>query len=67
MDVWSVVDIVAFHAQITSFVTSNDEASDIPPFSRRIETLVDVSVEAEGYIANLASKGQISKPVLQRI
>lgn len=67
MDVNPVVDIVTLHAKVASIVSNNDVASDIPPFPRRVKTLVEITIEPEGYIADLPSKRKVFKSFFQRI
>ena len=63
MDVDPIVDIVSIDSEITSIVSDYDVASDTPPFPRRVELLVEVTVKPKGYPTHFTAKSEILKPL----
>lgn len=61
----SVVNVVAIDAQIATEVSSDNVASCLTPFSRGVESLVEMTFNAEGGITNGASKTQVLVPLFE--
>ena len=56
------VDFIAFDSQIATKVSGNNVSAETTPFSRRIELLIDPSVESECLTAYFALQSKIFIP-----
>jgi len=49
------MNIVTSHTEIARIVSGNNFVTQITPFSRCVETLVDPAIRSEGFAADFAS------------
>jgi len=63
---YTIVNLVSFNSEITTFIPSYGIMAKTTPFSGRIELLIDPSVSAEGCTADLSLKREILKTLFER-
>lgn len=61
MDYGSIVDVESVNPQIPSFITDYYLIPNMTPLDRRVELLVDVTIETEGRSSDLPSKSKVSE------
>lgn len=66
MDVETFRNLVSIDTEIATSVTNNDMLTNLSPFSRTVELLVHVSVEAERVETNFSSKLQVIETFFDR-
>src|ERR671913_954165 len=64
MDDWISMNLVTLNAQIASVVSDDDGVSKIPPFPRRVEPLVDPTLETKGRFAYSPVQTKVIVPFL---
>lgn len=60
VDEYVAADHTVLDSQVATKVTDNDVASECFPFERRVENLVQISIEAESFFADFAPEFEVA-------
>lgn len=59
MDYDPIIDLITFHSEITSEISSDNLVTNVPPLSRGVELLVYPAVESESGLSDRSSEFEI--------